>query len=251
MFKNKTMFELIDECGKDLERYGYSIKSIEYDGVLGYMEIESEGKSRALKLAKGEYFIINIPSLYEKDCEEYLTKIVNNCLQKLLKSFDLDINAKILIVGLGNPNIMADSLGKVVVDSMVDGICGVYKFCPNIYAITGIDTSDFVLYVKEGVKADCVIAIDSLATNNLSRLGTSLQLTSGGISAGSGVRTNPNRIDSEKLGVPCISIGVPFMLYSSVIEKELPDLLLTPKDIRSNITMIGGVIARSIDMLFN
>ena len=168
----------------------------------------------------------------------------------MLQRYDLKSDAKILIVGLGNPNIMADSLGKAVVDGMEDGYEGVYKFCPNIYAITGIETSDFVLYVKEGVKAQLVIVIDSLATKDISRLGTSVQITSAGISAGSGVKKNPNKIDKEKLGVPCISIGVPFMLYSGVIDKDFSDLLLTPKDIHSNIFTISNIIAKSIDMLY-
>ena len=251
MLKNIGMFDLIDECGRDLKRYGYSTKAIEYDGVLGFMSVNSEEKSEELSLAEGEYFIINIPSLYDKNCGEYLSGIIFNSLKHILKTFHLPPSSKFLIVGLGNPNILADSLGKAVIDSMADGIDGVYKFCPNIYAITGIDTSDFVLYVKEGVKADCVIVVDSLATNDLSRLGTSVQLTSAGISAGSGVRKNANRIDKEKLGVPCVSVGVPFMLYSSVINAQVPDLLLTPKDIHTNIKTIGCVIAKSINKLFD
>ena len=250
MFENIGMFDLFDECGKDIERYGYSVKEIEYEGALGYMKIESEEKSQELSLKKGEYFIINIPSLYEKDCEEYLSKILYNSLCHLINGLDLKKHARCLVVGLGNPNILADSLGKSVIDSMADGVEGVYKFCPNIYAITGIDTSDFVLYVKEGVKADCVIVVDSLATNDISRLGTSVQLTSAGISAGSGVRKNSSRIDKDKIGVPCISIGVPYMIFSSVIKKDVSELLLTPKDIHTNIQVMGKIIACAIDKLF-
>ena len=98
------------------------------------------------------------------------------------------------------------------------------------------------------VKVDYIIVIDSLATRSLSRLGCSIQLTTTGITPGSAVNRFGTKIDSKKLGLPCISIGVPFMIFAKHILSDAPDdLILAPKDIRDNIARVGLIIAESIN----
>ena len=227
------MLDLIDECGQDLAKFGYNVK--EYNlYTRAYMHVDSDEKSMKLGFRKGEYYIFNSENMSNTRAA------VRKALYSLLKNSGVGAKDKVLVVGLGNPNIQADSLGTQVIDKVIDGGNGLFKFCPNIYAITGINTFDFVRFVKNGIGATCVIVIDSLASSSLDRLGRSIQLTTAGLSAGSGVGEDNTRISQETLGVPTIAIGSPLIL-------NLSGRLLTPKDIAEDCDKLSSVIADAIN----
>lgn len=244
------MFDLIDESGKDLSAYGYTVKKLpKGDATLAYLNVDSDEKADRLGFNKGEYFIINTKTLLVDDVD-YFTGVCANALRQLIGSRCKNKKCiRHLIVGLGNPDILADCLGKAVVDCVnIEGKGKAFKFCPNIYAITNIETFEFVRFIKDGVKADLIIVIDALATNEITRLGSSIQITSTGISAGSGVGGGGKRICEEQLGVPCISIGVPFMMFAKALTKDAPDdLILTPKDIHENVDTMAYIIGKAIN----
>lgn len=247
------MFDLIDESGKDLAQYGYSVKALPRFGAsLAYLNVDSLEKSKLLSFVIGEYFIINAPTIHEEGEREshYIQGILENSLKQLFKSKRIKKSYRVLLVGLGNPDILADSLGKAVLDYIdtLEKENNVFKICPNIYPITGIDTFEFVKFIKEGVNAEAVIIVDSLATNEVSRLATSFQLTSVGLAPGSGVNKRVRRICEEELGVPCISIGVPLMCFAQGLNSEAPeDLLLTPKDIHDNLYTVAYIIGNALN----
>ena len=249
------MFNLIDESGKDLSQYGYSVRKLpKAAATLAYLDAREKKKAEELGFDRGEYFIINAENILESgDTEiDYLAGVVANALKRLFESCGQNRKGlRLMVVGLGNPDILADSLGKAVVDFIdIDGKENVFKFCPNIYALTNIKTFDFVKMIKEGVNADVVILIDALATNEITRLGTSIQITSAGITPGSGVNSGIKKICEKELKVPCISIGVPFMLFASALTQDSPDdLLLTPKDIHENVDMMGYIIGDALNKI--
>ena len=245
------MFNLIDESGKDLSEFGYSVKDIKYDAKLAFMEIDTEKKAENAGLGIGKYFIINMKEFLGQPIEfyDYFASICKNCLQAIFKLKHLNSKKHFLIVGLGNPDILADRLGAHVTNKLENND-NLYKFCPNIAAFTNIKTFDFVSYIQKGVKADALILIDALATNEISRLGLSIQITSSGLTPGSGVGEGVKRICQQTLGVPCISIGVPYMLFASALDKNAPQsLLLSPKDIHEDLDFMAYVISKSINDL--
>lgn len=250
------MFDLIDECGRDLKRYGYTVKSLDRFGISeATLLVKSQEDSKKIGLAIGDYFIFNSPFIYElgKENEDMLIELLSKKLKFVLKAMNLTKSSKVLIIGLGNPDIASDRLGKEVFDNIeinpLDKNNRIFKFCPNIFFSTGIDTLEMVkMFVKE-LKVDYVIIIDSLTTSQIARLGTSFQLTTSGMTPGSGVNRFGNRICKESVGVPCISFGVPFMIYSSSLaesgEDEI-DIILAPKDIREDVKLAGRIIASAI-----
>lgn len=249
------MFDLIDECGQDLERFGYNLKKLGRFGItVGSLTIEDEEDSLKNGMREGDYFIVNAPRLYDYglNCQAYISSLLSEKLSEMLKSLKIRKKDKVLIVGLGNPDIMADRLGKEVFDG-VDIVAlsksnNIFKFCPNIYFLTGIETVDLVEMIVKCMYIDYCIIIDSLTTNNIHRLGTSFQITTTGMTAGSGVVRFNRRIDEESMGVPCISIGVPFMIFASDLNEKSPqDLLLSPKDIRQNVMVAGKIISNAIN----
>lgn len=249
------MFDLIDECGKDLKRYGYTVKKFDKFGAsIAYMNIDSVYKSNKLGLAKGEYYIVSSPNLYEEGFanDSFLIELISDKLKILLSIFNISKKDNVLIVGLGNPDIDADKLGKVVFDNLqIDALKeknNIFKICPNIFFSTGIQTFDLVKMIVKNLKIDLVLVIDSLTTSSLTRLGTSFQITTSGITPGSGVNRFGKKINRSSIGAKCISIGVPFMICSSNINKESPvELILVPKDIKENVERAGFIVAKAIE----
>ena len=249
------MFDLIDECGKDLENYGYSVKKLDKYGIsIGSLIIEDEEDEKDFAMKRGEYFILNCPHLYDFgiECQAYIVDILSERLKKFMKDLKIRHKDKVLIIGLGNPDVTADRLGKEVFDNVTIDVLNktnnIYKFCPNIYFSTGIETVDMVEMLVKCMYIDYVIIIDSLTTNNTTRLGTSFQITTSGMTPGSGIARFNRSIDVSTMGVPCLSIGVPFMIFANDLNKDSPpDLVLSPKDIRENVEIAGQIIASTIN----
>ena len=102
--------------------------------------------------------------------------------------------------------------------------------------------------------------MDALASRSLHRLCRTVQLTDTGITPGSGVGNHRMGLDRKSLGVPVIAIGVPTVVDGATLAadlmgvEELPDLgegrdlLVTPKDIDSQVGDLSKIIGYAIDL---
>lgn len=246
------MFDLIDECGRDLKRAGFKTKSL-YGGVLSHSTIKilDDAMEREYSLERGEYHIFNLPSLYDDEFENgrILQEEIAKVLSSLLKKDGYKKKDRVLIVGLGNGDVECDRLGKEVFDRILISPfkeARIYKFCPSIFFLTGINAIDLVKMLVERFNISFVFLIDSLTTNSLARLGRSFQISTTGLTPGSGVNRFGKRISREEIMAKTITLGVPFMINSSSL-KGNDDILLCPKDISSNIALAGEIIARGIN----
>ena len=100
---------------------------------------------------------------------------------------------------------------------------------PNVFANTGLNAYDVIRLIVEAFDISAVFLFDSLATNCLSRLGTSLQFNDAGLTPGSAMNNFGVAINKQSLHVPCISVGVPMMISSKSFGEKL-DVVLTEKD---------------------
>ena len=248
------MFDLIDESGQDLKRYGYTVKQLDQYGIsVASLKVSTDKEREEVGLEKGEYYIFNSPFVHELGFENsaYLINLISLRLQKIFRSLKITKSSRILIVGLGNPDIDADKLGKVVFDEIeIDALKKnnhLFKFCPNIFFSTGIDTHEMVKIFTKHLKVDLVIIIDALTTTSMERLGKSFQITTSGMTPGSGVNRFGSRISKNSIGAECLSIGVPFMIFSSSLNEDKQfEMILAPKDIKENVERAGFIIAKSI-----
>ena len=249
------MFDLIDECGKDLKSFGYKIIPLRKFGIsLATLSVGSEIEKEKTGLEKGDYYIFNCPFVYQFGEENfgYISSKIAEKIKLIFEKFNVKRTSRILIIGLGNPDIASDRLGKEVFDRInidpLDKNNNIFKFCPNIFFSTGIDTFSIIkMFVKE-LKIDFLIIIDSLTTSNISRLGSSFQITTNGMTPGSGVNRFGSRICKESIGVECVSIGVPFMIYSSSLNKnDEIEMILAPKDIKENVSDAGRIISEALN----
>lgn len=247
--QNNFMIDLIDECSYDLEKLGYKkIKAKKYGIDLLSLHVESDKESKETGFDKGDYFIINASLLQylDQECFDYVAMLFEKRLKFLIKKWKINKD-KTLLVGLGNPEIWADRFGvEVCKEFRLEKFSNVKKICPNVYFETGLATFEVVKALVEKFDITFIIVLDALCTSQVSRLGCSIQMTTTGMTPGSGVMFGNKRICQKELGVPCFSIGVPFMINSrSLGEKE--EILLCPKDVKENVQNLAYIISQALE----
>lgn len=250
------MFDLIDECGEDLKSLGYEeTMHGKFSLRVGKIDVDSNEKSKRTGFDRGTYIIYNCPLLhgYGQQCFDYVCQQICKGLRLLKRKNNLTKSSRILMVGLGNPAILSDSIGPKVLDRMDLEVfkkpLRIFKFAPNIFVNTGINSFDAVNMLAIWLDVDAVCIIDALGTDSPSRLTTSIQINDVGMTPASAVNNLGNKLCEDSLGVPCISIGVPTMLLAGKVSPEFPEkLILTPKDIHSEINNLSKIISQAISL---
>lgn len=121
----------------------------------------------------------------------------------------------ILAAGLGNPDITRDSLGALTIRRLVPRKGSRYSLAAvetDVAARTGIETLSLVRAAAREINAACVIAADSLSCSSAARLCRTVQLSTAGITPGSGTTAPRRELSQRTVGVPVIALGVPTAL---------------------------------------
>ncbi|MBR6766903.1 MAG: GPR endopeptidase [Clostridia bacterium] len=156
----------------------------------------------------------------------------------------------------------------------MDSVCAI---APGVLGVTGIETVEFVDCLSKRLNPRAVICIDSLAARDSQRIGSTIQLTNTGIQPGAGVGNHRKAITAETLGVPVISLGMPTVIYAatlardafeyltlqtgddssheaaledmekSLLNAEIGEMIVTPREIDALIQDAAGVIATGIN----
>lgn len=198
------------------------------------IEVTDEAGAEAIKTPEGKYFTFEVTpfstgnELFSSPELEIISRVIASLLPESEKT--------VLITGLGNDEITADSLG-VKAASMIFStrhITGelssslslgkfrsVASVSVGVLGKTGIESGEVIESIVQRIKPCAVITIDALAARRLERLGRTVQISTGGITPGSGVGNSRKRIDSETLGVPVISIGVPMVVDGAVFAYDI------------------------------
>ncbi len=217
---------------------------------------------------KGRYITIETDRLSAspEDLDEQVSNIADEIIS--LKGED---RHTALVAGLGNSDITPDALGPMVVsqiiatrhlhDELPEGhelrrLNKVSAIAPGVLGQTGIEAAEIVRSLCGEVKPDIVIAIDALACSDISRLGSTIQLSDSGISPGSGVQNRRRELSEATLGIPVIAIGVPTVVDMHTIvenitgnppDKHLPNMMVTPRDVDKLIERTSRLLAFSIN----
>mgnify|MGYP003294242700 CR=1 FL=1 len=173
-------------------------------------------------------------------------------------------------------------------DRISEGFSNVCALSPGVMGTTGLETYDIIASIVKNIDCDFIIAIDALATSSISRVSKVIQITDSGINPGSGVKNKRKELSFETLGIPVIALGVPTVVDSVTIthdsieymlnhlkdineEKFLGDfgyldednkrmliegildtaginMMVTPKEIDSDIEELTKIIANGIDL---
>ncbi len=187
---------------------------------------------------KGIYETISFTDITDKNNFKEVEELAIKTLKNMLNKLNISSNAKILVVGLGNALSTPDALGPKTLDHVLvtrhlfllgdveEGYRNVASFKPSVTGVTGIETKDLIEGIKEKIKPDILIVIDALASSSIERLNKTIQITSAGISPGSGVGNNRLEISQDTLHIPVIAIGVPTVVDGATIVENTLQLLL-------------------------
>ena len=199
------------------------------------VKITTENGARTMGRPQGNYITIEAPGLSMSD-GDYHREISEKLALHLKKLIHLEREQSILVVGLGNSAITADSLGPHVVDNLYitrhmireyglksmgkERMHRVSGIIPGVMAQTGMETSEIVQGIVAETKPDVVIAIDALAARSTRRLNRTIQITDTGNNPGSGVGNHRVGLTEENLQVKVIGIGVPTVVDAATIVRD-------------------------------
>ncbi len=236
------------------------------------IEVINEKGESAVGKPQGHYITIEMEGFTdESSIDGERRKAVTNELNKMIPP-----EGTALVVGLGNSDITPDALGPKTADKIfatrhiseefaesigLGHLRSVCAICPGVLGKTGIETAEIILGVVKKINPSVVIAVDALASRNLSRLGCTVQLSDTGICPGSGVGNSRSEISQKTLGVPVIAIGVPTVVDAETLAEELTGkeassnskndtaqkMMVTPREIDSVIDHASGLLSNSIN----
>ena len=186
----------------------------------------------------GHYLTITFDDITDKSNYQKVLKHLNIAIKDILKTNHIESDVSCLIIGLGNRLSTPDSLGVKVaskitvtahlyeVGEVSDGIRKVSVFTPGVMATTGIESAKIITALTKAIKPGFIIAIDALASSNITRINKTIQLTDTGIHPGSGIGNNRMEISKKTIGIPVIAIGVPTVVMSSTIVYDTLNYLI-------------------------
>ncbi len=240
--------------------------------------IETKNGARALGKPMGTYITLEAPAMTEpeEDYHQEISRILAEEIRGILPNPDKE--QSILVVGLGNREVTADSLGPNVVDNLFVNRHIVMEYgkvaynrtkmhlvsslVPGVMAKTGMESAEIIRGVIGETKPDQVIVIDALAARSTKRLNRTIQITNTGIQPGSGVGNHRNAITEETLHIPVLALGVPTVVDAATIVgdamgerpatlKELNNMYVTTKDVDQQIRQISHIICDGINGALN
>ena len=240
---------------------GVDYKTYSESGLeISRLTVKTDRAKQILGKDMGTYITIALPSLTDNfSSTDKRLAAIGGEIRRLLP-----VNGLILVAGLGNEEITPDSLGpktalKVLATRHIQGelarASGLDRLRPvavmntGVTGQTGIETGEYILSVVKRIRPNAVVAIDALASRRLERLGTTLQISDAGISPGAGVGNHRTKINSETIGVPVISIGVPTVVDVRTLAGDLLADTGESADDLPALTKEMVVIPREIDLL--
>lgn len=227
------------------EQTGREISGVEVetDGTediqINRVRITSPVGERAIGKPMGNYITIDVPRLRRKN-DELHERVGQTLAQELSTLTNLDEDATVLVVGLGNWNVTPDALGPRVVHHLLvtrhlkklmpekvrPGFRSVCALAPGVLGLTGIETGEIIRGVVDRVRPDMIIAIDALASRSMERVGTTIQIADTGIHPGSGVGNKRMGLTRETLGIPVYALGLPTVVHATTIARDSIDRVI-------------------------
>ena len=248
---------------------GIEVTQREYEEFkITEVNVLNENGKKSIDKEIGKYITIDVEEIKYIENEKLLIKKINEELEKMIEK-----DMSILVVGLGNMYVTPDALGSKVTKGIevtrhllkfgkelgYKNVREVSCITPGVMGNTGIETSEIVYAISNIIKPDIIIAIDSLMSKSITRIGSSIQISNTGITPGSGINGVNSSIDNNSTNAKVISIGVPMVVDVKTIIHEVDkdnnlnvdelNYIVTPKDIDDLIEVTSRIISKSINEL--
>ena len=251
-----------EDFENEITNDSYSYKKFVYKDIK-CNHVKIQNSENEFNRTVGDYIGIEFNNL---DTEERRNQLVDICVKQLKSLFDKHYQ-RVLVVGLGNEEVIADALGNKVckqlyVNAHLHDDIQVAVIAPGVKGQTGLETVSLVQSIVNLYKPDLVIAIDALATKDIKRLNRVIQITNTGIQPGSGIGNYQKSLDENTLGVKVVAIGVSTVIdILSIVNQvvyEMTDemyqtiqenyqLMVTPKEMDYELLNLAYILARVIN----
>ena len=225
--ENKGFWKTDDACYSEEEKG---------DCTVCRLNVESDEDSEKYGRERGHYVTVFCDKIWlmDSDSLEIMAYTVSHEIEKMLSRVcERSVGElKVLVVGLGNPDMTSDAIGPFTVRQMMvtrhlgafykkifgdKRVANVAAIAPGVLSQTGIETLEIIKSAAKSVKPDVIIAVDALAARSCERLGSTVQLSDNGISPGSGVGNSRRAIDRKNIGVPVVALGIPTVVNSATL----------------------------------
>ncbi len=205
------------------------------------VKITNENGEKAIGKPIGNYVTIDVDKLKiatDEEIEE-ASKVLSNELKKIV-DINVEKEGEVLVVGLGNIYVTPDSLGPKVINEIdvtrhiikylpqyvEEGTRSIAAISPGVLGTTGIETVEILNGIVEKIHPKMVIVIDALASRNIERISSTIQISDTGIVPGAGVGNTRQEISKNTLGIPVLAIGIPTVVESAVIVNDSLNLFI-------------------------
>ena len=259
------------------------VKNLSYGIRQIVVNIKNKQQAESVGKEKGLYITYDTSGANDDRFAHFLAKVMSSAIHQAVGL--LPEKSTILVVGLGNGQVLADSLGVKAVEGVQANRMDTlgnhkYKLCTHslgVEGVTGVKSHEVLTALNNQLNPSAIIVIDTLATTNVNRLGTSFQLSTAGISPGSGVGQDKPPMNKAVFGVPTISIGVPLVLTmqgvikdfvraynqndkdfklnefyfnATLSDKKLSRLVVAPKEVKIFLDNATNIISKAINLAY-
>lgn len=273
-------------CSMDYKGSSYDHKETSNDYVIVHT-INIKDENNELGKQKGSYVSVEFKEMDDAYKREKIIEAFGEQLQTIIDKNQKKIE-RILVIGLGNKEIVSDALGPNTIDQILvtahlfelegvsqeDGVRNVAAIAPGVMGQTGLESASIVHALTKEFKPDIILAVDALATKNTSRINRVIQITDTGIMPGSGVGNHRLAINKESLGVDVIAIGVATVtsigaiieesfsvisededmkdkLFEEIQKQNQLDLMVTPKSMDHELEELVEIVSESINTIIH
>lgn len=249
------------------EKYGVPVTVV---------ELKSQSAAEAIGKPKGTYVTVELGQVLRREKDSF-ADAVNAISDYLRQMLSLSESLPVLVAGLGNREVTPDAIGPLTADHVLvtrhmlkkmpkefGGFRPVSALVPGVLGTTGLESAETVRALTERTEAAAVIAVDAIAARDTQKLCSTVQLSSAGITPGSGIGNSRLALDRESLGVPVISLGVPTVTDAATMAADLFErsgqavdeeqlraastgMIVTTSDIDRRVREISRVLAFAIN----
>ena len=226
-----------------------------YQNDLFYHENNNDyNKIKVIKNKKKNYIY---ETIFYKNIDQKLINTLKKEILYFLKTSNISKKSHILIIGMGSDFYTPDAIGPstlkhIKVNSYLENIgvklnkTKVSSLKPGVLGETGILTERTIISVTKEIKPDFVILIDSFVTNNINYLNHTIELNNKGITPGIGIKGINSKIDSKKLHIPILVIGVTTSILVNFNNNKI-SYILSCKDIDEYVLKISEALGKGIN----
>lgn len=238
------------------ERRGITYKEAAY-GEIRFTALTVGKEAVASEMPCGRTLSVSFPTpFFFSEAEKEETR---NALRLALQAFFPTPPSRLLVAGLGNRRLTADSLGPLTAERVevsaalpkalaecfgIENETRVAVCVPDVFARTGIESVRSVEAAARLFEADALLAFDALAARDKERLFRVVEFTDTGTVPGGGVKRGTLTLSQKTLGIPVVAVGVPTVVRADGAH------FLVPSDMEECVEALASLLAEAVNLHF-